>query len=212
MGSYVVHFIVYTLAMSGLICFALFVYKKFMHGGFAAKGAKTLSIEETMNINPRKSLMIVKAGEERFLIASDVDKTSLIAKLDSDVTVRQTVQPKLTVQNQDQEMDRFKDIIRIAKQENIKSIDISDFVASKSTNTNVTDIKKAKKNKVEVSGKNPIHLEVITDMNPNVQDWGNRKTKYTSKNHGKKVNINVGEVKNHGFSTMKEMAAKVYEL
>ena len=81
MGSYIVHFIVYTLAMSGLIFFALFIYKKFMNGGFVAKGAKTLSIEETMNINPRKSLMIVKAGDERFLIASDTDKTSLIAKL-----------------------------------------------------------------------------------------------------------------------------------
>ena len=55
-------------------------------------------------------------------------------------------------------------------------------------------------------------MEVITDMNPNVPMRNNRKTKYTTKNHGKKVNIEVGQVKNHGFSTMKEMAAKVYEL
>jgi len=82
MGSYVINFAVYTLAMTGLIFFALFVYKKVMSGGFCTKSSKDLSIEETLNINPRKTLMIVRAGEERFLIASDVDKTSLISKLE----------------------------------------------------------------------------------------------------------------------------------
>ena len=36
-----------------------------------------------MNLSPRKTLYVIKAENERFLIASDVDKTSLIAKLDS---------------------------------------------------------------------------------------------------------------------------------
>lgn len=83
MGSYVMNFAVYTLAMTGLIFFALYIYKKVMAGGFCTKTSKDLSIEETLNINPRKTLMIVKAGDERFLIASDVDKTSLIAKLEN---------------------------------------------------------------------------------------------------------------------------------
>lgn len=215
MGSYIVHFIVYTLAMSGLIFFALFVYKKFMNGGFSAKGAKTLSIEETMNINPRKSLMIVKAGDERFLIASDTDKTSLIAKL-GEINVQRTVQTP-TVSNADStDLERFRDIIKIAKQENIDNIDISDFIPSKNKRTTkVTDIKTAKKSKqptVKNQVKSPVHLEVITDMNPEIPTRNSRKTQYTTKNHGKKVNIEVGQIKNHGFSTMKEMAAKVYEL
>jgi flagellar biogenesis protein FliO len=215
MGSYIVHFIVYTLAMSGLIFFALFIYKKFMNGSFVAKGAKTLSIEETMNINPRKSLMIVKAGDERFLIASDTDKTSLIAKL-GEVKIKNSVETPTVTNGDKNDIERFKDIIKIAKQEKIDNIDISDFIPPKNKPANVTNINRAAKKSNHSDEKNqvkePIHLEVITDINPSIPARNKRKTKYTSKNHGKKVNIDVGEIKNHGFSTMKEMAAKVYEL
>ena len=215
MGSYIVHFIVYTLAMSGLMFFALFIYKKFMNGGFVAKGAKTLSIEETMNINPRKSLMIVKAGDERFLIASDTDKTSLIAKL-GEVKIKNSVETPTVTNGDKNDIERFKDIIKIAKQEKIDNIDISDFIPPKNKPANVTNINRAAKKSNHSDEKNqvkePIHLEVITDINPSIPARNKRKTKYTSKNHGKKVNIDVGEIKNHGFSTMKEMAAKVYEL
>lgn len=82
MSGYILNFMVYTMAMGGLIFFALFIYKKVMNGGFCQQGSKMLSVEETMNINPRKSLMIVRAGNERFLIASDIDKTTLISKLE----------------------------------------------------------------------------------------------------------------------------------
>lgn len=82
MGHYIINFTVYTLAMSGLICFALFVYKKVMNGSFGPKASKFLEIEETMSVNPRKTLMVVRAGNEHFLIASDMDRTSLISKLD----------------------------------------------------------------------------------------------------------------------------------
>lgn len=82
MSGYILNFMVYTMAMGGLIFFALFIYKKVMNGNFSSQGSKMLSIEETMSINPRKSLMIVRAGNERFLIASDIDKTTLISKLD----------------------------------------------------------------------------------------------------------------------------------
>lgn len=84
MNGYVVNFTVYTMAMLGLICFAVFVYKKVMEGGFRRKNSNLLSIEESMNISPRKSLHIVRAGNERFLIASDIDRTTLISKLADD--------------------------------------------------------------------------------------------------------------------------------
>lgn len=83
MGSYIINFTVYTLAMLGLIFFALYVYKKVMNGGLGGNSSKFLHIEETMNINPRKALLVVRAGNEKFLIASDADKTTLISKLDS---------------------------------------------------------------------------------------------------------------------------------
>ena len=81
MGGYIANFTVYTMAMLGLICFALFVYKKFANGNTNNK-SKFLGIEECISLAPRKNLYIVRAGTERFLIASDVDKTNLISKLD----------------------------------------------------------------------------------------------------------------------------------
>lgn len=81
MGSYIINFTVYTMAMCGLIFFALFVYKKFATSSFCAKKSQFLGVEDTLSLAPRKMLYIVRAGEERFLIASDADKTSLISKL-----------------------------------------------------------------------------------------------------------------------------------
>lgn len=83
MGSYIANFAVYTMAMTGLIFFAVYIYKKVMSGGFRSNDSKFLAIEETMSINPRKSLLVVRAGNEKFLVASDMDRTSLIAKLDN---------------------------------------------------------------------------------------------------------------------------------
>lgn len=80
MGGYLANFAVYTLAMIGLIFFALFVYKKVTDG--ASTKSNFLQIEDRINLAPRKTLCVVKAGKERFLIASDADRTSLISKLD----------------------------------------------------------------------------------------------------------------------------------
>lgn len=82
MGSYILNFTVYTMAMCGLICFALFVYKKFAAGNFLTKNSQYLNVEETLSLAPRKILYVIRAGEERFLIASDADKTTLISKLE----------------------------------------------------------------------------------------------------------------------------------
>lgn len=82
MGGYLVNFAVYTMAMIGLIFFALMLYKKFALGGDCSKKSGFLSVEESISIAPRKNLYVVRAGNERFLIAGDVDKTTLISKLD----------------------------------------------------------------------------------------------------------------------------------
>ena len=82
MGGYIVNFTVYTMAMIGLICFAVFVYKKITDGAMRSNNTKFLNIEETMSLNPRKTLHVVRAGNEKFLIAADVDRTTLISKLE----------------------------------------------------------------------------------------------------------------------------------
>lgn len=90
MGGYVANFAVYTMAMIGLIFFALFVYKKF--SGFSITGKKSdyLGIEDSINIAPRKNLYVVRAGNERFLVASDVDRTTLISKLGEECSAKRT--------------------------------------------------------------------------------------------------------------------------
>jgi len=155
MGGYVIHFMVYTLAMSGLICFALFVYKKIMAGTFNPKGSKMLSIEETLSINPRKSLMIVKAGNERFLIASDVDKTSLISKLDDGANVNRV---NKTVKS------NFENVIEQV-QEAIPTYEEQKPISN-----------------VHPLSKEPVHLEVISQKNPAAVGL-NRKSSYTSRNY-----------------------------
>ena len=54
MAHYIVSFIVYTCAMSGLIALALFVYKKVTNISSTGRKTKMLSVEEVLNINPRK--------------------------------------------------------------------------------------------------------------------------------------------------------------
>lgn len=95
MGGYLVNFAVYTMAMIGLIFFALMLYKKFAIGGDCSKKSGFLGVEESISIAPRKNLYVVRAGNERFLIAGDVDKTTLISKLDDGFEHRIESQPRM---------------------------------------------------------------------------------------------------------------------
>lgn len=113
MGGYVVNFTVYTMAMIGLICFAVFVYKKIMNGELGKKRTNYIEIEDTLNLNPRKTLHVVRAGNEKFLIASDVDRTSLISKLNDN-------QPQPFPQqqySQDNTIQNFNDVMDFVKQQ-----------------------------------------------------------------------------------------------
>lgn len=79
--GYLANFIVYTLAMIGVIAITLLVFKN--STGFGAKnGSKYLKVHDSLSLGPRKTLYIVSAGQEKFLIAGDVDKTNLISKLE----------------------------------------------------------------------------------------------------------------------------------
>ena len=79
--GYLTNFIVYTLAMVGVIVIALMVFKNATNGFSSKGGSKYLKVHDSLSLGPRKTLYIVSAGQEKFLIASDVDKTALISKL-----------------------------------------------------------------------------------------------------------------------------------
>ena len=78
--GYLTNFIVYTLAMVGVIMLAVLIFKTSTGVG-AKASSKYLKVHDTLSLGPRKTLYIVSAGEEKFLIAGDVDKTTLISKL-----------------------------------------------------------------------------------------------------------------------------------
>ena len=79
--GYLANFIVYTLAMVGVIVVALLVFKNATSvGGF--QKSKYLKLIDTMSLGQRKMLYIVSTGTENFLIAGDADKTTLVSKLD----------------------------------------------------------------------------------------------------------------------------------
>ena len=82
MTGYLINFAVYTMAMIGAILLCFVIYKKtVLETKFSKTQANNLEIENALNISQRKTLYVVKAGEEKFLIASDPDCTTLLARL-----------------------------------------------------------------------------------------------------------------------------------
>lgn len=79
--GYLGNFIVYTLAMVGVVVVALLVFKQSTSGGNLVKKSKYLKVVDSISLGQRKNLYIVTAGTEKFLIAGDVDRTTLISKL-----------------------------------------------------------------------------------------------------------------------------------
>ena len=42
-----------------------------------------LSVEDSLSLSPRKTLYVIREGSERFLIAGDLERTTLISKLEN---------------------------------------------------------------------------------------------------------------------------------
>lgn len=89
--GYLTHFIVYILAMMSVIGIALWVYKQFSATNVKGKRSGSLNVEEVLTLSPRKTLYVINAHGEKFLIAGDLDRTTLISKLDDKKEVRNTV-------------------------------------------------------------------------------------------------------------------------
>ena len=78
--GYITNFIVYTLAMVGVLVVALLVFKNSISIG-GGRSSKYLKIIDSISLGQRKYLYIVSTGKEQFLIAGDVNNTSLISKI-----------------------------------------------------------------------------------------------------------------------------------
>ncbi len=84
MTHYLFKFIFYTSGVIGILLIGYVVAKNFLAGGFILnKKESNLEIEEALSLSPRKTLYIIKAFDEKFLVASDATSTTLLAKLNS---------------------------------------------------------------------------------------------------------------------------------
>ena len=84
MSSYIASFTFYTLAIIGVLLLAYVVAKKTMIStGFSNKNNQSLEIEQSLNIAPRKTLHIIRSGNEKFLIAADAERTTFLTKLET---------------------------------------------------------------------------------------------------------------------------------
>jgi len=120
MTGYLASFSIYTMAMIGLIFVALFAFKTFSNKCFSKKSSM-LNVEDSMSLSPRKTLYVINAQNERYLIAADVDRTSLIAKLDSKseqgtLPTREDKSSNLTSFDGIDSMEEFASIIDFKKE------------------------------------------------------------------------------------------------
>lgn len=111
--GYLMNFTVYVLAMLGVIMTAVLVFKytngvkisKSGNGGKCGKLGNGLRVIDTLSLNPRKRLYVVEAGDERFLIAGDTERTTLISKLEAEKSI-----PALNIENHQRVQERESDI------------------------------------------------------------------------------------------------------
>lgn len=87
MTQHIIAFSLYTLAMIGIFFIAFVVYKKTIIGN--SKLNNGIKIEDALRLSQRKTLFIINVQGERFLIASDVENTTFLAKLNSNENLKQ---------------------------------------------------------------------------------------------------------------------------
>ncbi|MBQ9244760.1 flagellar biosynthetic protein FliO [bacterium] len=84
MNSYLLHFVAYTFAMIGFIVMVMFIYKKSVYACSSSKNKEFLKVENSLKLAPTKTVYVIKAGKEKFLIAGDSSNTTMLAKLNSE--------------------------------------------------------------------------------------------------------------------------------
>ncbi len=111
MITYITAFIFYTLAMIGILLIGFVIYKNTM----MVKKSETrgsIKILDSLPVGNKKTLLIVKIKNEKFLIASGLEHTTFLAKLNDD-------NQKTTNQNpQKEEVISRNELKKILNEEN----------------------------------------------------------------------------------------------
>ncbi len=97
MTHYLIKFVFYTAGVIGFMLVAYVIAKHCLAGTMSfRKRTGNLEIEETLQISQRKTLHIIKAFNERFLIASDASSTTLLAKLNDQGEITEEIKEEFS--------------------------------------------------------------------------------------------------------------------
>jgi flagellar biogenesis protein FliO len=92
MTQFIIGFVVYTLGTIGLLLLGYIGVKYFLNSLNApsSKHCKNyLQLESAITIEPRKAVYILKAGNQRFLVATTPENVSFLAELNKDNVMAQ---------------------------------------------------------------------------------------------------------------------------
>ena len=122
MKVYILNFLVYLMAMVGVIYISLMVFKRAIIQN-NSNSNNNLKIESSLNSGPRKTLHVINIDGERFLIASDIQNTTFLSKLNEnkpETTIKKVMESK----TQDRMfIDELNDLKKTEIKNNISAID-----------------------------------------------------------------------------------------
>ena len=125
MITYLTAFIFYTLAMVGILLIGFIVYKKI--GPLNKNENKgMIKILDSMPIGPKKVLLVVKIKNEKFLIASGLEHTTFLSKLNDENS-----QNKNQKTYQQTDSQNLLQALNNIEQKNKNSAEIQDIASGK---------------------------------------------------------------------------------
>ena len=125
MLTYIAAFIFYTLAMIGVLLIGFVIYKKTIMPS-KAENKGMIKVLDKINVSPKKSLLVVKVKNEKFLIALDVERTTFLSKLADDKQLpkeqkdERMIPLQQLVQTQSREKQMYVDDIQQQKLDRIQ--------------------------------------------------------------------------------------------
>lgn len=161
MITYITAFIFYTLAMIGILIVGYVVYKKtILTSKKDNKGM--IKVIDSLPIGPKKTLLVVKIRNEKFLIASGAEHTTFLSKLADDENRINSKNSKQTTQNINKNLDLIP-----SKQdyEDFKNSEINEF--KEKSQPRFDDIERLKLEKLQ---KQFNQLYAKATQNPAIKD------------------------------------------
>ncbi|MBR2069268.1 MAG: flagellar biosynthetic protein FliO [Candidatus Gastranaerophilales bacterium] len=97
MLTYITAFIFYTLAMIGVLLLGFVIYKKTIMP-IKQENKGMIKVIDKVAISPKKSLLVVRVKNEKFLIAMDAERTTFLSKLTDEKMLKEQKEEKITEQ------------------------------------------------------------------------------------------------------------------